>query len=64
MLASHLDQNCFKQGASNSKKRKYHVNLDSITFQRKSQKNFRFTLKLPKIIRTSIFIIEKLKTHI
>ena len=46
---------------SNFKKKKWHVNLDSITFQRKSHKNFHwkinfgFTLKLPEILGASTF---------
>ena len=50
-----------KQEELSFKKRKCHVNLDSITFQRKSYRNFkeirslRFTLKIPEIIGTSTF---------
>ena len=57
-----------KQEAKNCKKRKCNVNMDLMTFQRKlheylNQKiNFRFTMKLPKIIQTSTFIIKELKT--
>ena len=59
-----------KQERSNCKKRKCHVNLDSVTGHRKSHENFnkkinfRLTLKLTEIIRTSTFIIKKLKTLI
>ena len=57
-----------KQEGLSCKKRKCHVNLDSIMFQRKLHNNFkwkinsRFTLKIPEIIRTSTFIVKKVKT--
>ena len=59
----------WKQEVLNCKKRKCHMNLDSIIFQRKlhsnfkRKTNFRFTLKIPEIIQTSTFIVvKKLKT--
>ena len=55
-----------KQEGLNCKERKCHVNLDSFQLKLhnnfKSEINLRFTLKTTKIIRTSTFIIKKVKT--
>ena len=54
-----------KQEVLNCKKRKCHVNLDTIIFQQKLHSNFkwktnfRFALKIPEIIQTSTFIVVK-----
>ena len=56
-----------KQEGLNCKKKKCHLNLGSIIFQRKLHNyfkwkiNYQFTLKIPEIIRTSTFIVKKSK---
>ena len=44
-----------KQEGLNCKKRKFHVNLESITFQGRLK-------SIPEIIQTSTFIVKKAKT--
>ena len=55
-----------KQEGSNCKKKKWHGNLDSMTFQQNRMNILtkKSTLKLPEIIEASTFIIKKVKTRI